>query len=72
MPERNEKCANMTLIEMGANAVDMEGNPIHTTTEHVLPEQSCQVVAEPTVSYKADSAEKQIVDLLSKGEYSSK
>ena len=72
MPERNEKCANMTLIEMGANAVDMEGNPIHTTTEHVLPELSCQVVAEPTVSYKADSAEKQIVDLLSKGEYSSK
>lgn len=72
MPERNEKCTNMTLIEMGANAVDMEGNPIHTTTEHVLPELSCQVVAEPTVSYKADSAEKQIVDLLSKGEYSSK
>ena len=72
MPERNEKCANMTLIEMGAEAVDMEGNPIHKTTEYVLPEQFCQVVAEPTASYQTNSVDKQIVDLLNKGEYSSK
>ncbi len=72
MPEKNEKCANMALIEMGATAVDIEGNPLHKATEYVLPEQSGQVVAEPTVSYKADSVDKQIVGLLSKGEYSSK
>ena len=62
----------MTLIEMGAIAVDIEGDPIHKTTEYVLPEQSCQVVAEPTVSYIVNSVDKQIVDLLNKGEYSSK
>lgn len=72
MPERNEKCANMTLIEMGAKAADMEGNPIHKTTEYVLQEQSSQVVAEPTASYQTTSVDKQIVDLLNKGEYSSK
>lgn len=62
----------MTLIEMGAKAADIEGNPIHKTTEYVLHEQSCQVVVEPTASYQTNSVDKQIVDLLNKGEYSSK
>ena len=29
-PADNEKCANNTLIGMGANPVDVEGNPINT------------------------------------------
>lgn len=52
MPEKNEKCANMALIEMGALAVNMEGDPINKTKNYVLSEQPSQVVVEPTVSYK--------------------
>lgn len=32
LPEENEKCANLLLIDMGAKAVDMQGNPVEVSS----------------------------------------
>ena len=50
-PSNNEKCANMTLINMGANPVDVEGFPIHKTVDYEVSEGLWSVVAEEPASY---------------------
>ena len=68
-PEANEKCANLTLISMGAEAVDIYGNPIHKPYK-CEPETTISIVAEPAFEY--NNTDDKIVDLLKKGEYTSK
>lgn len=70
MPDKNEKCANMTLINMGAEAVDMEGAPIHKKAEYKLFGIESSVVAETTPSY--NTLDERIIGLLNKGEYTAK
>ena len=70
MPEKNEKCANMTLINMGAEAVDMDGNLIHQKAEYELFGIESSVMAESTLSY--DTLDERIVELLNNGEYTAK
>lgn len=66
-PEKNEKCANMTLISMGASPVDIEGNEIHTTQNSTI---NTQLMIGVTSSN--DAIEDQILKLLKKGAYSSR
>lgn len=70
MPEKNEKCANMTLINMGAEAVDMDGNPIHQKAEYELFGIESSVMAESAPSY--NTLDQRIVELLNNGEYTAK
>ena len=70
MPEKNEKCANMTLINMGAEAVDMDGNLIHQKAEYELFGIESSVMAESTLSY--DTLDERIIELLNNGEYTAK
>ena len=70
MPEKNEKCANMTLINMGAEAVDMDGNPIHQKAEYELFGVESSVMAESAPSY--NTLDERIVELLNNGEYTAK
>ena len=70
MPEKNEKCANMTLINMGAEAVDMDGNPIHQKAEYELFGIESSVMAESAPSY--NTLDERIVELLNNGEYTAK
>lgn len=70
MPEKNEKCANMTLINMGAEAVDMDGNLIHQKAEYELFDIESSVMAESTPSY--NTLDERIVELLNNGEYTAK
>ena len=70
MPEKNEKCANMTLINMGAEAVDMDGNLIHQKAEYELFGIESSVMAESTPSY--NTLDERIVELLNNGEYTAK
>lgn len=70
MPEKGEKCANLTLINMGAEAVDMNGNAINQPIGYDLFENACSIVAESAVSY--ESVDDRIVDLLNRGEYTAK
>lgn len=69
-PSDKEKCANNTLIGMGANPVDVEGNPIPNTDEYKIEEGLWSVVAEEPASY--GNVEDEIRALLSKGKYTSK
>ena len=52
-PNGKEKCANMTLINMGATPVDFNGdkipNMIQSTIDYEMEEVSCSVVAEEPV-----------------------
>ena len=70
IPERNEKCANLTLISMGAVPVDIEGievqpsNPISATTDN-----ADGIILQPLYN---DGIEERIYALLSKGSYSSR
>ena len=50
-PSDKEKCANNTLIGMGANPVDVEGLPIHKTIDYEVSEGLWAVVAEEPASY---------------------
>lgn len=70
IPENGEKCANLTLINMGAEAVDMNGNAINQPIGYDLFENSCSIVAESADSY--ESVEDRIVALLNRGEYTAK
>lgn len=70
MPEKNEKCANMTLINMGAEAVDMDGNLIHQKAEYELFGVESSVMAESAPSY--NTLDERIVELLNNGEYTAK
>ena len=70
MPEKTEKCANMTLINMGAEAVDMDGNLIHQKAEYELVGIESSVMAESTPSY--NTLDERIVELLNNGEYTTK
>lgn len=70
MPEKNEKCANMTLINMGAEAVDMDGNLIHQKAEYELFGVESLVMAESAPSY--NTLDERIVELLNNGEYTAK
>ena len=69
MPEKGEKCANQTLISMGAEAVDINGNLIPKTVEYELFENVYPVVAESPAPYGLDD---RITELLNKGEYTAK
>lgn len=69
IPEKNEKCANQTLISMGAEAVDMNGNLIPKAVEYELFENAYSVVAESPAPYGVDE---RIIELLNKGEYTAK
>lgn len=69
-PSDKEKCANNTLIGMGANPVDIEGNPILNTDDYKIEEGLWSVVAEEPASY--GNVEDKIRALLSKGKYTSK
>ena len=70
MPEEGEKCANLTLINMGAEAVDMNGNAINQPIGYDLFENACSIVAESADSY--ESVDDRIVALLYRGEYTAK
>ncbi len=70
MPEKTEKCANMTLINMGAKAVDMDGNPIQQKAEYELFGIESSVMAESAPSY--NTLDERIVELLNNGEYTAK
>lgn len=69
-PSDKEKCANNTLIGMGANPVDVEGNPIPNADEYKIEEGLWSVVAEEPASH--GNVEDEIRVLLSKGKYTSK
>lgn len=69
-PSDKEKCANNTLIGMGANPVDIEGNPLLKTDEYKIEEGLWSVVAEEPASH--GNVEDEIRALLSKGKYTSK
>ncbi len=69
-PEKNEKCANMTLINMGAEAVDMDGNLIHPKAEYELFGVESSVMAESAPLY--NTLDERIVELLNNGEYTAK
>ena len=73
-PNANEKCANMTLINMGATPVDFNGdkipNMIQSTINYEMEENSCSVVAEEPAPY--ENIETRIKTLLENGEHSSK
>lgn len=66
-PEKNEKCANLTLISMGASPVDIEGNEIQTTQDSIIDTQ-----LKIGVTTSNDAIEDEILKLLNKGAYSSK
>jgi len=70
MPENGEKCANLILINMGAEAVDMNGTAINQPIGYDLFENVCSIVAESADSY--ESVDDRIVALLNKGEYTAK
>ena len=70
VPEKNEKCANQTLISMGAAPVDMEGNVIQTDYLLLREEVTENMLA--SESSPSDNIEDRIYDLLSKGTFSSK
>ena len=70
MPEKTEKCANMILINMGSEAVDMDGNPIHPKVEYELFDTVSSIVAESPAPYNAP--DERIVELLNNGEYTAK
>ncbi len=69
-PSNGEKCANLTLINMGALPVDMEGQPIHDIIKYEIVEEPCPIVAENPKPY--ETVEDKIRNLLSKGKYTSK
>lgn len=76
-PEAKEKNANLKLIELGALAVDMDGN-IKDAKQSVQPdlfESSSKIdVQEPEVDYPEyeRNVEKEILDFIHNGTYSSK
>lgn len=70
MPEENEKCANTTLINMGAKAVDMNGNSIHKVKEYQSTDSPSSFVAESPALY--NNVDDKIIVLLNKGEYTAK
>lgn len=70
VPDNKEKCANQTLISMGAIPVDIEGNEIQKEYPLLIKEVSeDNLASEPSPN---DSIEDRIYNLLSKGTYSSK
>lgn len=69
-PSDKEKCANNTLINMGANPVSIEGDQIKNTDSYEEIEGLWPVVAEESAPY--GNIETRIIDLLGKGAYSSK
>ncbi|MCQ2259816.1 MAG: DNA-processing protein DprA [Bacteroidales bacterium] len=71
VPEKREKCANQTLIAMGATPVDIEGNPI-TETSCANLEENTRLDNLFSQTSANDNIEGKIYDLLSKGPYSSK
>lgn len=66
-PEKNEKCANMTLIAMGASPVDIEGNEIQTIQDSTIDTQ-----LKIGVPASNNDIEDEIFRLLNKGAFSSK
>lgn len=69
-PLANEKCANLTLISMGASPVDINGISIEGTSVYELDGTQCPIVAENHPPYEC--IEDKIKVLLSKGRYTSK
>ena len=70
-PERNEKCANLTLISMGAFPVDIEGNIIQAT-QPFKKEETELTQLNINIVTPSKSIEKDIIKLLEKRAYSSK
>lgn len=70
VPEKKEKCANQTLISMGATPVDIEGNDTPITQS--LMEKDVKVNSIVPQSSANDNIEDRIYALLSKGTYSSR
>ena len=68
-PSDKEKCANNTLIQMGAKPVDKEGVIINNTFEYKMDEGLFSIVAEDTVPY---SIEDRVRFLLCQGKYTTK
>ena len=66
----NDNCANLTLINMGAEAVDINGNTICNIKEYKKIENPPLIVAEPTTVY--NSTDDKLIELLNKGEYTTK
>ncbi|MBO2525148.1 MAG: DNA transporter [Bacteroidetes bacterium] len=66
----NDNCANLILINMGAEAVDMNGNTINNVKEYKKIEDTPLIVAEPTTKY--NSTDDKLIELLNKGEYTTK
>ena len=50
-PSNKEKCANSTLISMGATPVDIEGSTLQTTVAYDTDETLCSFVAEKAAPY---------------------
>ncbi|WP_298646490.1 DNA-processing protein DprA [uncultured Proteiniphilum sp.] len=76
-PESGEKNANVKLVELGALPVNMKGEVIDTkmkTAGELFETAVMNEVNEPTADYENDKRdiEKDILDLLSKGTYTSK
>lgn len=70
VPVKKEKCANMTLISMGATPVDIKGNELQTDYPLLTKEITVNNLdSEPSPN---DSIEDRIYEILSKGAYSSK
>ena len=71
LPNDKENCANKSLIEKGAIAVDMEGRTLYRNVlESIEEEMPSSIVAEAPASYM--SIDERIQELLTKGEYSTR
>ncbi len=70
-PGKNEKCANLTLISMGACPVDIEGNIIQTI-QPVKKEETKPTQLNLNIVTPNNSIEEEIIKLLEKRAYSSK
>ncbi len=76
-PEPNEKNANLKLINLGALAVNMDGNVVNSKTKSlsVLSEDTPKNEAhDPATDYESGkrNIEKDVLEFLSKGTYTSK
>lgn len=69
-PTDNEKCANSTLIGMGAYPINIDGVSSEDATKYSKVEVYSSIVAEPSVSY--ENINVKIRTLLEKGKYTPK
>lgn len=69
-PTDNEKCANSTLIDMGAYPINIDGISSEDTTKYSKVDVYSSIVAEPSVPYEDINVK--IRTLLEKGKYTPK